>query len=249
MKLTNNMNELEQSKTLEDLNDDLLALKMRIAFQADFEDELDALQNQEPDDALNQAMDEAAPRIYRLFEKEVRRARSRRIVRQYMPKLCRACAVVLLVFYLGLTVAVATMEPVREGMLDFIQDITDKYTRFDIEPDEVEIPPEWEGEYYPTYIPKGLDVVYADADTVWLGEDWSITFVECDEVVDLNFDTENANNETIMIGPSMAVISTKDDWVTIVKEVGDKYIYVSVNGSKDKAIRIAESIKKIEKTQ
>lgn len=246
MKLTNNMNELEQSKTLEDLQEDLLALKMRIAFQADFEDELDALQNQEPDDALNQAMDEAAPRIYRLFEKEVRRARSRRIVRQYMPKVCRACAVVLLVFYLGLTVAVATMEPVREGVVDFIQDITDKYTRFDIELDEVEIPPEWEGEYYPTYIPEGYPFHSARRNVAWYGKGKTLKFTEFSDAIDFNLDTENTFIEVNYIRGFQTYRFENKDWITVIIQIDSRFFRIDGMCEENEIISIAESVSKIE---
>ena len=65
-------------------------------------------------------------------------------------------SVALLVFFIGLTTAVATVRPVRLRIMDFIAQIEENYSAVSIvynENEGIVVPDEWKGKYYPYFIP------------------------------------------------------------------------------------------------
>lgn len=245
MKLTNNGNELEKCKTLEDLNEELLALKLRMAFQAEFEEELAEIERTEPDAELLKIMEHAEPRIRRMFAREMRREQVKHFVFEFMPKLSRALATVLLVFFLGLSAAVATMEPVRVGVVDFIENIETKFTRFDIEDDDAVIPPEWKGEYYPTYIPNKLELSWVKKYEICYGKNQDLFYYEYDEALDTNADTENAFDRLVLINGKQGIISEKNGWIKVAWKLDAKYFVVVGRYSEEEMLKIARGVKEI----
>ena len=123
--------------------------------------------------------------------------------------------------------------------------------RFQMSPNTLAVPAEWQGEYFPSYIPDGFELVsispigvrYKNADGV------EIEFMEMDPSAGFSMDSEHSVVSYERVGGRMAVISEWDNSTMIVFTEGDRILTVDVIDNhetgytnKDVAMQIAESI-------
>lgn len=88
--------------------------------------------------------------------------RARQALRTWGPRTLRAAAAVLLVFYLGLTTALATVPSLRHSLMTFMIHSEEEYTELALIPsgETLDIPQGWQGAYYPAYIPEGFAITH-----------------------------------------------------------------------------------------
>ncbi len=111
---------------------------------------------------IEAALKTLRPRVMRTISRSVTLERARYFSAVTLPKIARAAAVCLLVFFLGLTTAIATVRPVRVKVLELIVNIEQEYTEIrlrDRSAIPLAVPDGWEGEYYLTAVPEGFSVV------------------------------------------------------------------------------------------
>lgn len=163
---------------------------------------------------------------------------------------------ILVVIFIVTTVFVANVEAIRIKVLNFMMDETEKYTSVDIkeEADVLErisraIPPDWEGQYAPTYIPEGFRITEAknyndtssivylnDARQMILFQKWPR------ENVNLRIDTEGTDTTSININGFEGLLVEKDDIIRVMWYSDDVLFTISSQIDKNELIKIAESV-------
>lgn len=235
----------DKYKTAQELRDDLLALKLRLAFQEKLEEEIEAISGeQHPEPELQAMMDRADSGIMKLIHANVRKRKMARIVKTALPQVGKAAAACLLVFFIGLSTAIAAVPAVRTGVLRFIMTMDEKYTSLGFEDTGIAAPAEWKGSYYLSYIPDGFvfedadgfDVTYADA------RGNTLLFSEYGTESSVNIDTEDADVRFIDIQGHSALLSEKNGWITLAWAAGDRYFVLDFQGDAEEAVRIAEGV-------
>ena len=111
-----------------------------------------------------------------------------------------------------------------------------------------DVPAEWRGEYYPAYIPEGFalleiekrsnSAIYSNSNDVWF------IFDECSKDTDSNIDTEDAVISFETIHGCEALI-VEEDGTIIAWSDGTKYFILNADFSKEEALKIARSVRRI----
>lgn len=238
------------SESVDELCNDLSDLKLKIALLKHEENELARLAgNDESDPALQRLIMSGEPRILRQIQHRLRAKKARKLIRKTVPLMLRMAAGLLLFCYIGLSVAIATDSSTRIRVLEFITTMEDRYTSFGFRDTgkSVYVPSEWEGYYYPTYIPAGMTLTMIDPENVVYtsGDGTILDFDDMSEGAVGTIDTEGAVIDHILISGHEAMVVKKEPWISILWNVDHRVILVSYSGSPDEAIRIAESVRMI----
>ena len=109
-----------ECKTSDELREDILALRLRLAFQEELEEEVNALvkESENPDRVILEMMERADSRVIQKI-----RQNGKHLLFAVVPKVGKAAAACLLVFFIGLSTAIAMNSSVRVEMLNFIMRI------------------------------------------------------------------------------------------------------------------------------
>jgi len=114
-----------------------------------------------------------------------------------------------------------------------------------------EVPTQWQGEYFPAYIPHGFTLSSVDESKLVPEVEYrnqnneKLVFTEYSEGAGVIFDTENAVTKDITINGLMGQCTTKDDTVRIYWQQHNKFLHIYYIGEESEAIRIAQSIQKV----
>lgn len=157
---------LQVPKSTGELKQELTSLKLKIALQEIRERELDRLmQEYEQDEPLEKRLAQSEGPMLRRIDRDIRKMRARRCLRNTLPNVGKIAASLMLFFYLSLSVALAASPEMRVNLMNFFMNIEERYTSFGFEEtgEFVEVPAEWDGYYYPTYIPEGFEVYSVDS--------------------------------------------------------------------------------------
>lgn len=177
-----------------------------------------------------------------------------RLAKAPLPRLGKALAALLIIFAIGMPVAIATVQPVRARVMELIFEIEREYTRVSLREkaeEGVEVPAEWGGEYYPSYIPEGY--VFDEAvnvsgiqDILFISQDGGrFSFSELGADSGSNIDTENANIKYIMIKGNPGLLAVKEGRSLVSWAEFDRYFVVSGNLSGEETMQIADSVTRI----
>ena len=179
-----------------------------------------------------------------------------RLAKAALPRIGKALAVLLIIFAIGMPAAIATVQPVRARVMELIFEIEREYTRVSLRERPgagVEVPAEWGGEYYPSYIPEGYEV---DEVVNMTGNKYVLytsqkereerfRFSEMGEDSVSGIDTENARIKYIVVNGNPGLIAEKDERTVVSWAEFDRYFVVSGNLSGEAAIQIADSVVRI----
>ena len=120
--------EIENLKTEEELENELMALKLKMALRQYQEDKLARMMAEHDDDAAGkERLANGQDEMIRRIDRQLRKRQARRFARKTLPRFGKIAACLLLTFYVGLTVAVAAVQSVRVELLQFILSIEEKY--------------------------------------------------------------------------------------------------------------------------
>lgn len=111
-----------------------------------------------PDEEIVNKRDAAYGHAMRLIGVQLKRKRREHFWRETLPKVSRAAAVIVLIGAAGLATAIAAVGTVRARVLEFLMRTTPKYTELSLLENEAlafEVPADWEGKYFPSYVPEG----------------------------------------------------------------------------------------------
>lgn len=230
------------------LYEELAALKIRIAFAEIDEDEL-AEFDRDLSSVTGGGYSEAAQKsTLKLIERKLNKRLRRQFIAHTLPHTLHVVTVVLLLFFIGLTTAVATVRPVRLRILDFIAKIEDSYSEISFynDIDNAVVPPEWKGKYYPVYIPELFELSHIDGlyNIAYYNtkDDRVLQFGEYEDSIYTNADIDKQNAFDIRINDYTGIATTDNESTTITWSIEGTYFYLYFNGDFDETKRIAESV-------
>lgn len=197
---------------------------------------------------------------YQMFldklERETRKERKKKKIqeaRKVISRLALIGACIVIVIGIAVPIAIANVETVRVHVMELLISIQEEYTEVSMVENEAaafDVPSAWQGEYYPSYIPEGfaLTRINNTGSTVYFtdeGGDRRIRFGEYTSDVYANIDSEDAELTYVTIGAAEALVVEKENTITVVWSLNNKYFVLRVDGSKEEALRIAQSVYKI----
>ncbi len=238
-------------KGLDELRGDLSALKLKIALLEKQEAELERITNEsESDDHLQTLAQSSEQKMLRFIDRRTRTGQIKHFVVSTFPQVVKTAACLLLVCYIGLTVAVATDSTLRVRIMNFIMNTEERYTSYGFEDsgEIMNVPADWQGYYYPAYIPDGMvlaDVVTPETVLYTHPDGRDLWFNDMSAGTGGALDTENATIDYITINGHTAMISQKGQWTAILWNIDNRILMIDYNGTRDEAIRIAESVRMI----
>lgn len=242
----------DTQEELTQLHDDIV-LKLALMQMQDDETEqvLKTMDISETDAAYARYKEKTGDRIKRLICRKISNTARKQAVRKTVPRVLQVAAAIIAILSLGLATAIATVPAVRAQILTLLIDVQKRYTELQLiekQGSAFFIPPDWEGDFFPSYIPRQF--VFSSDDS--LGSTKSVVFrdelgnqlvfSEISENVTTQIDTENAISEYSNINGSDCLISTKDNHTTVTWMHEDKYFYLFYTGDKSEALKIAESV-------
>lgn len=246
------INSSEQTSSLsQSLYKELEGLKIRIAFSEIEEDEVKSLAA--PTNVGEQEYNELAQhRTIRRMHQELDKRSRRFFVRKTLPRTLQVFAGVVLFFFLSLTVATATSHTIRVKVLTFIINMEDEYTELsleDINDEFFEVPREWRGMFYLSYIPDGfiLDEIDSTFNTAYYCalDGRQLEFKESSEEYYINIDTEASTANYVLIHGAKGLMATNGKTVHITWPQDNHFFVIRYDGSIDEAQHIAEGVRLI----
>lgn len=240
-------------RSLQDRSWDLLA-EMWLNKEADeLAEQLDA------DQAANNASDmdkffaEYDAKNLQLIQKTTQRQQTKQLLKRTLPRIARIAAIWIAIITIVGGVAIAASSTVRVYFMKLLVETTPEYTRLRLEEgadNHVDVPVEWQGEYYPTLIPEGLvisdaiddSVVYSFPDTPM----WQFMFSELTEGTTIHIDTEDAEISQVMVCGYEGTMVIKENCICIYWFDGTKLLMMDVRDhSAEEALAYANSIQKV----
>lgn len=188
------------------------------------------------------------------IQKHFRKQHHRRLLTQTLPRIAQAAAVIILVVALAGGVAVATSHSVRVHVMNLLYEIDEEYSTLRIVEDEdasFDVPAQWKGSCYPSYIPEGWEVFNILSFSIYNTAEYQdsnsqklvLRFSEYKSNIETNVDTENAVVRKIGIRDAEGILVEKEHQVSIYWCNGMYYYMLVVNDQNpDEAIRIANSV-------
>lgn len=230
------------------LYEELAALKIRIAFAEIDEDELAEFDRDLSSVSEGYYSDAAQKRTLKLIERKLNKRLRRQFVSKTLPHTLQIVTISLLLFFIGLTTAVATVRPVRLRILDFIAKIEENYSEISLfnDIDNTVVPSEWKGKYYPSYIPD--DFVFSHIEEFYnsvfyiSNDEQVLQFHEFEDSEYSNVDIDKASAIDITINGCYGIAMTDNNSTTITWRIDDTYFDLYYSGNLDEAKRIAESV-------
>lgn len=193
----------------------------------------------------------------RLIQKSAQRHRRRHFLKTTLPRFARAAAIGITVLLVAGGVAVASNSTVRIYLMKLLVESTPKSTCLRIEKDRrhyIDIPSEWQGEYYPTILPKNL--VIEDIYSLGTNENrvtysspdsgiWQLKFAESTDGT-MEIDTEDAEISEVMVCGLEGSMISKENSICIYWFDGTRLFVMDVRGfSEREALRFANSVRRI----
>lgn len=239
------------------LQEEHLDFMIAMAFrQADLlEAEIVCEQCAQPFDPETQAAADAVltplfPRIQALERRHLRRTRLRGL-RRRAPRLVEIAACLILALGVATPIAIANVEPLRVRIMKFLIELRDGHADLSLRDAGVtlQVPAEWQGDYYPAYIPEGFSVASFDTAVCMVtyrnDEDAKIMFAEFDEDSATSVDTENAKLDYVTIHGDTALVIDHGDHVAITWNNGQRYFLLLSDASREETLHMAESVLRI----
>ena len=223
-------------------------LKIRLALQQEFEQEVDELV------AETNSVDAGQTRQIRAMEEKVLkdiaahtgRRRQAHEHRSRFPRGASIAAVIALLVMVCVGSAMATVHMVQIGLLKLDVQTYPERTSYSLVPSEgtMNVPQEWTGDFYPAYIPEGFefDRCYSSNVIYYDNDDGSLSFSEETYGSRTSLDTENANLSSVLINGAEATLIEKDGWAAVVWSANNRLFIVDIDGGKDDVLRVAASV-------
>lgn len=177
-----------------------------------------------------------------------------------LPGTVRFAVAALGVLCIGLTSAFASNQTFRVQVFSMFAEDHGQYTAIGLREDEqssFDVPAEWEGMYYPAYIPDGFEVESIDNSfgrefSVFMrnkdNPDIRLIFEEMYEKGGMNIDTENAQVYYTKIHGNDAIVSLKEKFSLITWSENNRILSVMIDGrNEEEILKVAESVKQIKK--
>ncbi|MFA7077278.1 MAG: DUF4367 domain-containing protein [Syntrophomonas sp.] len=254
--MPNNSPEQIRKKLYEEYEDSLFKLVMHDATEKEgqlFLEEKEKLKNDPEFLPSQEAIQKFSQQLDAHLKKPKAYARRQRIL-----KALNRVAVAMLITLVILGTTVVTVQAVRVRVLNFLMDIQQEYTSFQLkdsgsgsEGGSTTI--DWHKAYMPTYIPAGYEVITSSNGELLRRIEFKnqqgsfITYMELSEGNKPALDTENASVfETVSINGHEGTLVVKDSLVTIIWQMNNRMFMIRGQTEKDTAVKMTEGVKYIE---
>lgn len=185
------------------------------------------------------------------WQHALRKQRAHQRLARTLPKVAGSVAALLLICYISLTVAVAAIPMVRVKVLQFLVDVQDEYTRLHMTEDpsqSFEVPAEWKGDYFPSFIPEGYGLAamegYDDLNLCrWTNEQGDyLIYQEMDAGLWTTLNTESGKNHSLAVRGYPGVYSDNGHTRAIYWSSHNRYFSVTGILSQGELILMAEGV-------
>ena len=185
-----------------------------------------------------------------------RKKKIKRFFTKTLPKFGQVAAVFIATVFVAGTVAFATSKTVRVEVMRLLVSITDEYTALKLMKDEgasFDVPADWQGTSYPSFIPEVMEVSSVDSHPnnsfvtyrdIEFGEN-TLNFYEMADSTEVNIDTEDTTIRPIIIQGHSGFYAEKNDRAHVYWSDGQKtFILTTQDMGKETTIKIAEGVKR-----
>lgn len=198
-------------------------------------------------EAMDRAFEHARPLILRRARREERRTNLGLFRRHALSRVATVAAALLSVALIGGISALAVSPEMRESLSRLLVDPQKEFTdfRMDAEPfAEPDVPEDYAGDFYPSYIPEGFSLEGANNCYVYYltDDERVLMYDEYDENTVLGLDTEDADVMNTKVGGTDAMLVQKNGLTTVVWSFANRFFLVSIQGSPEEAMKVAESL-------
>ena len=156
---------MNDESILEQLKDEHIDLMIRLAFELDVAKTVEEMESEsagglnEDDEAIAQRALNIAYEKLRQQETRERKSRRARVHRRRLGRAIQIISCAVLIIAISAPMALANFEFLRQRLVEFLVSFDTKEETVDIRPiDQVVIPEEWTGKYFPTDLPTGTQV-------------------------------------------------------------------------------------------
>lgn len=242
----------------DEIRDQHLDTMLKLAFK-----HADALEAQdimeESDTAECPVSEERAEATYKMFldklaKQEGEEKRNARIVqlRRSIPRIIQIAACLVLVMGIVTPFAVANVESIRVKVMELLISIQEDHTELSFVENEsaaFDVPADWQGTYYPAYIPEEFSLVELGRINSYLryeneqGTYIDFTEYSADDSVDIN--SENAELSYTTIHGTNAFVIEREDGIIVTWGMEDKFFVLISNTTKDATLEIAQNVQRI----
>ena len=190
-------------------------------------------------------------RLAQDYKTQISRTKRKAQLRKLASRIVQIAACGVILVSISTPFAIAHIETVRIKVMEMLIDIQDEYTRISLIEDEESsftIPSEWQGAYYPSYLPDGYssyDLSTFSPIISFINESGKlITYRESTANEEIQIDSEDASISYENINGNMAIVIEKER-CSITWTDGDIYFLIMTDEPKSTAIEIAKKVRKI----
>lgn len=240
----------------DEIQDKHLDTMIKLAFQ--YADALEAQENTVKDDEY--PVDEErknavwAMTMEKLAQRNAAEKKEKRIMQfsQSIPRIIQIAACLVLVMGIVTPFAIANVEIFRAKVMQLLINIQEDHTELlFIENEEAayDVPVDWGGMYYPSYIPDGfsltdIGVLYCDVLFTASNGDY-ICFSEYQQDAFVDINSENGDLSYASIHGKNAFIIVRDSITIVTWSTDERFFVLETKLSKSEAFAVAEGVRKI----
>lgn len=186
------------------------------------------------------------------FERRVRVAKRRHTTRCIFSRVLGIAACLTIALAIAMPFALANISAFRVRVLRMLVRIEADYTNIGLVDDitnSFDVPAEWQGEYFPSYIPEGYEVSTISRQTPYVKfinyEDSEISFEECAVSDKINIDNENTTFAYEIINGMQLFIAEHSDSISATWSDGRKLFIVHAELSREELLKVIKNVRYI----
>jgi len=137
------------------------------------------------DEDILKKRDNSYAKSMKLIDEELMRKKRNRFFKSTLPRLRLVVACLLLIFIIGATTAIAAIPSIRVRVLELLINIEKEYMEISLVENEslsFDVPSEWNGKYFLSYIPRGsyeiiIDQILGSDEVFYIYDDDAFFFI------------------------------------------------------------------------
>ena len=174
--------------------------------------------------------------------------------KKIVPRIINVAACIVLMLGIAAPYAIANVEAIRARVMQMLIDYHEDHVDVILTEDEnasFDVPADYLGEYYPSYLPDGCEVVnvsslLSSVDFRTASGSW-MYFNENNVDTETSYSIVNADVSSAWIHGNMATIIDYGDSATIIWSDGTYYFDIQGAPNVEEAMKMAESVRKIQR--
>lgn len=237
----------EEYMSSQEIMQEIADLKIKLALQQEFEQEVSTILEQTNmiDEGQTQPVQDMETKVLRDIADHMRP--TAHLHGHTLPKGLRVFAVALLLVIVSISSAFATVHMIQIGLLKLDMQTYQERTSYGLQPsgETLDVPAEWKGSFYPTYIPESFvlyDCTSYDVEYRTRNDETLLNFSEYEYGGRVSLDTENAEISTTQINGIEATLIEKDGWVAVVWAANNRLFVIDMDGNIEEILKVAESV-------